>query len=268
VSQAQSIADSLLSGKSLLLLGEPGGGKTTLAQQVKALLELENFTVAIATYSGSQKDLLESIADQLGVDTTISDGNRFKNKTATQLKSDLLKRLTEAKTALIVDDGQRWTSSLRYWLEDVLRSGGLLLVTAWQPPPKDLFTKLPVIELEKLSESDVRALIRAEAETQGVTLSVRELNNLTSRAGSNPAITKRLVSEFAIGITGEDSADHYEYVDGTPLLIVMLIALSFVRFAGLGLGDKALYLIGGMLTLLAMAIRTVLYAANRGSRKL
>ncbi len=41
-----------------------------------------------------------------------------------------------------------------------------------------------------------------------------------------------------------------------------------VRFVGLGMGDKAIYMIGGMLTLLTLAVRAILYAANRGGRKL
>jgi hypothetical protein len=91
--------------------------------------------------------LLEELCDQIGVDL-LTDDEKPKRKTATQLKADLLERFTCNQTLLIADDAHRWSASLRYWLEDVWREKGLMLLLAWEPSPKDIFAKLPIVKLD------------------------------------------------------------------------------------------------------------------------
>jgi hypothetical protein len=265
--EATQITEALLSGQSLLVLGEPGAGKTTLAEEVRSRLRKQGYQTAIASYSGSAKDLLEELADQMGVDL-LTDDEKPKKKTATQLKADLLERFTGNKTLLIADDAHRWSSSLRYWLEDIWRAKGLMLLLAWEPSPKDIFGKLPIVKLDSLKDDEIRAIMREEAQRQGVTLSIAELSRLQAAAGNNPAIAKRVVREAALGLSVGDSTQHYQYIDGTPLFLALLCCVGMVRFVGLGMGDKAIYMIGGMLTLLTLAVRAILYAANRGGRRL
>jgi adenylate kinase family enzyme len=265
--EATQITEALLSGQSLLVLGEPGAGKTSLAVEVQSRLKGQGYQTAIATYSGSAKELLEELCDQIGVDL-LTDDEKPRKKTATQLKADLLDRFTCNKTLLIADDAHRWSSSLRYWLEDIWRAKGLMLLLAWEPSPKDIFTKLPIVKLESLKDDEVRAIMRDEAQRQGVTISIAEMARLQAAAGNNPAIAKRVIREAALGLSNDNSAHHYQYIDGTPLFLALLCCVGMVRFIGLGLGDKAIYMIGGMLTLLTLALRAILYSANRGGRKL
>jgi AAA domain len=267
--ETNEIAEALLSGQSLLVLGEPGSGKTTLGNAVRSRLEAAGYNISMGQYSGSAKDLLLELCDQVGVAVQFDPGNgKPKNKTATQLRADLLKKLTQSKTLLIADDAHRWSSSLRYWLEDIWRGGGLLLLLAYNVNPADIFEKLPAYPLKPLDDAQVREILRTEAERQGVKLSLTELARLQASAGNNPAIAKRVIREASLGLAPEASAQHHQYIDGTPLLIVLLAAIGVVRLVGLGLGDKSLYVIGGMLTLFTIALRGVLYAANRGGKRL
>jgi ABC-type multidrug transport system ATPase subunit len=87
--EANQITEALLSGQSLLVLGEPGAGKTSLAEMVRSRLKAQGYRIAIASYSGSAKDLLEELSDQMGIDL-LTDNEKPKKKTATQLKADLL----------------------------------------------------------------------------------------------------------------------------------------------------------------------------------
>ena len=55
------VTDALLSGESLLLVGEPGSGKTTLGERVRSQLEQRGYTVGMVKYSGSAIDCLSTL---------------------------------------------------------------------------------------------------------------------------------------------------------------------------------------------------------------
>jgi AAA domain len=265
--EIKQITSALLSAQSVLVVGEPGAGKSTVGLKVQEQLGLEGYDVAIASYSGAAKETLIAIADQLGCPIETQD-EKPKKLTAEQLRNELKQNICGNKTLLICDDAQRWSSSLRYWLEDVLRHGGLLLLLASSPPPKDIFTRMPVIPLPPLKDDEIRELMKAEAIAHSIRLTPQELADLQQRAGNNPSLAQRIVRETALGISEMQSTDHYQYIDGTPFLIGGLALVGIVRFIGMGMGDKALYLIGGILTIGTLIIRSLLYAANRGRRNL
>ncbi len=109
-SETARIVEALSTGQSLLVLGEPGSGKSTLAESVRSRLRKDGYQIGMVEYSGSAKDLLEELCDQMGVDL-MTDDEKPKKKTATQLKADLLERFTCNKTLLIADNAHRWSSS-------------------------------------------------------------------------------------------------------------------------------------------------------------
>lgn len=265
--ELEQVLKTLTSGQGLLILGEPGAGKSALGTAVRSRMVAQGYTVATATYNGAAKETLMAIADQVGVDV-MTDGDRPKQKTAQQLRDDLAERLQRGQTLLVADDAQRWSASLRYWLEALQRSGVLLLLLACDPPRKDVFLKLPKLVLQPLQEAEIRDLMRQEAQAQQVALSPSDLATLQTRAGNNPALARRLVRETALGIAAVETGEHYQYVDGTPFLIALLSVVGVVRFIGLGLGDKALYVLGGIATVMVMGVRALLYAVNRRKRTL
>lgn len=265
--EIEQVAEALLSGESLLLIGEPGSGKTTLGIAVRSRLESAGYTVGMIAYSGSAVECLKDLCEQFGIDL-MTDDDKPKQKPAAKLRTDLVEKLSKPKTCLIADNADRWSASLRYWLEDCWRNGALLLLLGWNCPQKDIYAKLPVRRMEAIKDEMIREIMRTEASEQGMKLSISDLSRLQSSAGNNPAIARRVVREAALGIGSEASAEHYQYIDGTPMLLAMLAVLGLVRLVGLGLGDKSLYVIGGALTMAVLVLRTLLYAAKRGGRKL
>ncbi len=260
------VIGSLLKGQSLLVLGEAGSGKSILGLEIAKRLG-SDYQVAIASYAGSAKQTLIAIAEALGVPIETSD-ERPKPLTADQLRVEIRDDMNCGRRLLIADDAHRWPASLRYWMEELLRGKGLLLLLADRPPARDVFLKLPRMELEPLTPDEIRTIMYAEATAQGMAINPAKFADLQQRVGGNPALAKRVVHEELLGIGEEMSTDHRQYIDGTPFLIASLSAVGIVRFIGIGLGDKALYIVGGVATLLAMTLRTLFYSMNRKSTRL
>lgn len=260
------VLGSLRKGQSLLVLGEAGSGKSVLGITVAKQFESE-CKVAIASYSGSAKQTLIAIAQAFDVPTETAD-DKPKPLTADQLRVEIRDDMRNGRRLLIADDAHRWPASLRYWMEELLRGKGLLLLLADRPPARDVFLKMPRLELEPLSPDQIRTLMYAEATAYGMAINPSKFAELQQRVGGNPALAKRVVHEELLGIGEEMSTDHRQYIDGTPFLIAGLSAIGIVRFIGLGMGDKALYMVGGVATLLALTLRTLFFAVNRKSTRL
>jgi hypothetical protein len=257
---------SLVKGQSLLVLGEAGSGKSVLGLEIAKRLG-SDYRVAIASYSGSAKQTLIAIAEALGVPTETCD-EKPKPLTADQLRVEIAKDMNCGRRLLIADDAHRWPASLRYWMEELLRGKGLLLLLADRPPARDVFLKLPRMELEPLTPDQIRTIMYAEATAQGMAINPAKFADLQQRVGGNPALAKRVVHEEMMGLSDSEAGDHRQYIDGTPFLIASLSAIGIVRFIGIGLGDKALYIVGGVATLLALTLRTLFYSLNRKSSRL
>jgi energy-coupling factor transporter ATP-binding protein EcfA2 len=256
------IYSSLAKGQSLLVLGESGSGKSVLAAAIAKRFQGST----IATYGGSAKQTLMGIAEAFGIETETEEGKPRK-LTAEILRAEILEWIQDGQNLLIADDAHRWPASLRYWLEDVLKAGGLLLLLADRPPAKDVFLKVPRLELEPLSADQVRTLMYAEATAQGLAINPSRFAELQQKVGGNPGLAKRVVHEEMMGLSNtSEAADHRRYIDGTPFLIAALAAVGVIRFIGIGLGDKALYVTGGVASLMVIALRAIFYELNRRNK--
>jgi hypothetical protein len=266
----QKAIAALTEGHSLLVLADDGGGKTTLARNVADELGSRGYDVAIADYDGNAKKTFTQIAERLGIDTfRVNSAGKDIPLTADQLREAIAPVLTqENKPILICDNAHRYPVTMRYWLEEISAGGAVIFLLATRPPRKDIFLKMPRIDLQPLASGDVRALMVAEALSLGVTLDSNKLATLQERSGGNPYLAQRVVQEEVMGLGEGEAGDHTEYIDGTPFLIAAISLVAIVRFVGLGLQDKSLYIIGGVAMVLAISLRVVLMRANarQGSR--
>ena len=158
--EKKRIVAALLANSSLLVVSEPGAGKSFLAQAVKEELEAQNFLVA-APSIGTVKQVLLDIANALGVDVETLEGKTMNTQ---QLQSAIRERICRRQHALfldqqiaflVLDDAHRFPVSLRCWLEQLHTQGQPMLLLATYPPARDIFLKLPRIQLEPLSDHEV-----------------------------------------------------------------------------------------------------------------
>ena len=146
--EKKRIVAALLANSSLLVVSEPGAGKSFLAEAVKEELEAQNFLVA-APRIGTVKQVLLDIANALGVDAETLEGKTMNTQ---QLQSAIAQFLNDQIAFLVLDDAHRFPVSLRCWLEQLHAQGQPMLLLATYPPARDIFLKLPRIQLEPLSD--------------------------------------------------------------------------------------------------------------------
>ncbi|MGB7416328.1 MAG: ATP-binding protein [Thermosynechococcaceae cyanobacterium] len=257
------IVAALQANSSLLVVGEAGIGKSVLGEAVAEELQELGFTVAIA-HPLTVKQALSDIANQLGVDTETLEG---KSLTSAQLSAAIAEWLQDNTAFLICDDAHRYAIQFRIWLAQLHEQRQPLLLLATFPPARDIFLRLPRIELKQLADRPIRQIMRTAAQSLGVEMMPSQLAKLQQRCGGNPMLAQRVVMEEYLGLDATNP-DHTQWIDGTPFLIAALMILVIIRFIGLGLNSTSLYLIGGILTIAVGVIRLLVYSLPRKSGKL
>jgi AAA domain len=261
--EKRRIVAALQANSSLLIVGEAGGGKTALSEFVAEELELLGFTV-VTVKPSTAKQMLMAIALQLGVDAESLEGKQL---TVMRLMQAIADHLQDNLAFLICDDAHRLQVQVRCWLERLHELGQPLLLLATHPPARDIFLKLPRIELEPLSDRTIRQIMKEAAAELELELSTAQLAHLQQRAGGNPMLAARVIREEYLGLDNP-SPDHRQWIDGTPLLIAVLMTFTILRFIGLGLNSTSLYLFGGILAVAVGIFRLILYSLPRKSGRL
>lgn len=261
--EKRRIIAALQADSSLLVVGEAGCGKTTLRQFVASEMQELGFLVAVSQPATAKQTLL-SIAEQLGVDTETLEGKAL---TTQGLQETITEFLSENTSFLICDDAHRLQLQIRCWLEKLHALGQPVLMFAANPPARDIFLKLPRIELQPLGEREIREIMKEAAAEIGLDLSDAQLAHLQERCGGNPMLAKRVVQEEYLGLD-DTNPDHTQWIDGTPFLLAGLMLLVIVRFIGLGFNSTSLYLIGGILTVAVGIVRMMFYSLPRKSQRL
>lgn len=138
------IVATLQADSSLLVIGEAGSGKSVLAQAVGLELKALGFPVAIAQPATAKQTLI-SIAEQFGIETRSLEGKAL---TTLGLMEAVWEFLEQNTAFLICDEAQRSQVQLRSWLEKLHADELPLLLFATFPPARDIFLKLPRMELQ------------------------------------------------------------------------------------------------------------------------
>jgi hypothetical protein len=187
--------------------------------------------------------------------------------TSQQLQEAIADWLSQNTAFLILDDAHRFPTSLRCWLEKLHSQEQPMLLLATYPPARDIFIKLPRLELEPLPDKAIREIMSDEAVNLGIELTPGQLADLQQRTGGNPMLARRTVREEYLGLEGH-ALDHTQWIDGTPLLIAGLMCFMILRFLGLGFNNTSLYLLGGILTVAVGVVRLMIYSLPRQSGRL
>ncbi|MGL6340794.1 MAG: hypothetical protein ACRC80_16835, partial [Waterburya sp.] len=201
-----------------------------------------------------------AIAMQLDCPT---EDDRNKPLTVDALKEEITANCGE-DTILILPEAKRLTTSIRYWLEDMISAGARVVCFAVANPGRDIFLDMLEIELELPSDAHIRLVMAAEAQRQGLQIDKSRLAELQPLAGRNPMLARKIIKQEKLGLT-QDKPEHTQYVVIMPVIIAMLFSFAIVRFVGLGTGNQGLYITGGVCLVSAMALKQL--GNVRGARK-
>jgi len=255
------IVQTLLAGHSILLVGKAGIGTSALLKFVCE--ELDNKGARIIKIApNSIKQILVSLAFQLNLY-----GEDEKLPTSPRLQREVADALKRQKSIVVIDEANRLTVPVRAWLEELHEGGQILFLGAKPALARDLFLKLPRMELKPLEYEFIRKVITETAAELEIVLTPADVANLQERCGGNPMLARRVVREHQIGLK-PNQHDHTEWINGTPFLIAALLCLTMIRFIGRGIGDTNLYIFGGMLAVAASLVRLFMFSLPKGSSKL
>ena len=254
--QLTEIKIAIHAGRSVLVIGEMGSGKTTLARRL--LGEISGLNTAIASYDGSSKQALIDIAEGLEIPTTNAKG---KNLTSDALKEKILAESDE-RTLIVCDNVHRWPASLRYWLERLYAKGVILLFLSMVNVRKDIFLRVIKIKLPKPTEAEIRDIMITEAILLGYDMTMQKLSHLQQFAGSNPLLAKKVVGEAQCGRYEQDG-EHIQYINVAPMVNTLIVIVAMVKLAAAGFDDTTLCVIGGLMVMLMISGRYICYAIGQ-----
>ena len=156
--QFTKICEAVRANHSVLVIGEAGMGVGEMAQALYEQM-LGDFQAAIATYKGSVKKFFTVIAFQLDIPTTETQYNKNgdptgeKSLTVDGLKEEIAANCSDG-TLLILPEAKRLTTSIRYWLEDLMANGVVVVCFAAANPGRDIFLEMLEVELELPSAAE------------------------------------------------------------------------------------------------------------------
>jgi len=225
----------------------------------------QGYEVAIATYI-SVKETLLSIAEQFGIPTTVETARGGEKQMSVQEMRTEIRNNLPPQHLIICDDADGWALSLRTWLQTLYSKGALLCLVGNQPKATGVFLKLLKIPLASPSDQIIREIMMTECQLLNYEATAAQLAQLQTKAGKNLMLARRVVQEAAMGL--DIGAEHTQYFDISPFTITALLMFGAVRFLGLGLNDRALYIVGGMSMLLALAGRQLAKGLSRNTRGL
>ena len=268
--EIEKICQAIEQGESLLVIGEQGSGKSTVAQEVKTRSSALFRNVAIASYSANAKTFLLNIGRQLKINLTKPKFNS-KGEEIGEISMNLDEMKEEIAinldgNLLIIDNAHRLPPSLKFWLEEVYKNGNQLLLLSITDPAKGIFLMLTKLELPQPTELQIRDIMQREAIALNLSLSPSRLAALQRRVGKNLMLCKKVIRDESMGISS--GIEHRDYIDISPFIMAALSTLAIVRFWGLGMGDRTIYIVGGVAMCLAWSFRYIGQGLTRNRRRL
>jgi hypothetical protein len=182
--------------------------------------------------------------------------------TLDQLKEEILQNAS-GDWLLVVPDAKTMTSGICFWLEDAIAAGVKVVGFSGGRLGRSVWLEMVEVELSLPTDAYIRLVMTSEAQRQGLRLSEAQFAELQPLAGRNPNAARKIIRNEVLGLK-QGKVNHSQYLDISPLVLAGLCLLGILRFVGLGTGDRALYLVGGIAMMLGLSLK---YLGKIGHRR-
>lgn len=230
--------DLAIADSNVLLIGE------LLSEEISSL-----GADYICEYKSNTKQFLLSLGEFLGFSPEKATIEAYKGAIAESASGQIV----------VIENGQRLPLSLRFWLADIDLK---FIFQCPSHPKKDIFLDCVAIDIPPLSPSEATNLIEIEAAAIGLGLSSRRLQALAINCTS-PSAARVIVRREKLGLDHDFKHLPGEYLDISPLLMAGLAGFGILRFVGLGMGDRTLYIVGGTAMMIGLTFK---YLGRFGKR--
>jgi hypothetical protein len=248
ICEQKFLIDALSRRRSLLLYGQWGVGKTWLALRVQQQLCQEGLTARYFPWTSPVGDFVKAIAQALEIETTKTNlAGKEVRCTQAEILTAIGKQLIETGDILILDKAHSIPVTLRNYIEQWLEQGATIFLVATLPASKELYLKFPRWELKPLDYQSSYRLLLTAASQLGIKISQPELRQLATKGNGNPQFLIRSVVES--DIHAESDPDQREWIDLSPVVLIGLCLTIVLRYAGQGMNDTNLIIMGGLATI-------------------
>ena len=181
--------------------------------------------------------------------------NRMSMRDLTQALIPALAK-AEAKPVIAVDDLTSLTpTQMEFWLAIFDHAQVIGCASEKKARVRKLWWKMREIAVKPLSPETVRAIVKKYIETQGVLIESPELyiSHVVKQSGGVPQAIydmldesgkERIIDKRKVREMRHEAG--VQYLDFTPMVMVLGALIVSMRYVGMGTGDKTLYILGGM----------------------
>lgn len=287
--EARAVLANLTAGRSTLLTGEAGVGKSALLEYLAPLMAEEGILIAtsrVTPFGTFIKDLFQGLWDHGRIPSQskdlAADWKLFGKQNANndEKAKRLIALIADTPHALIlIDDAGGITASSRPWLEQLCEAGTVLAavdpIALKRPGTKRFWKRFDEIKLGRLSKSDAAELLTLLVQRYRVSADEPEVykRRVLDLAQGSPFELERLVKYHAsetlvrtrdLGSYSEQFVERdVKQVALAPLLMIAGMLVVAGRYIARAQDNQDLYVVSGIL----MAVTILLTPWLRASLK-
>ncbi len=279
-------------GKHVILTGPVGIGKSAVLKaaleqvsgQVDSIIRLHDHQAKGQFVEMARQMLKQDLitAKQLDLPAALHqtpgseiDWSEVKNKIQRMSMRDLTQAIipalakAENKPVIAVDDLTSLTpTQMAFWLAIFEQAQVIGCASEKKPRVKKLWWKMKEIAIKPLPPPVAKQLIQQYITTQGMLIESPEqyISHVVKQSGGVPqamydmldeSSKERLIDKRKVREMRHEAG--VQYLDFTPMVMILGALIVSMRYIGMGTGDKTLYIMGGMGAALFLTFRYFIF---------